>query len=40
MEMVGGSSAGFAVVLKLSLRISALQAPLTLDVCESHLMTC
>ena len=35
MEMASGSSVGFAVVLKPSIRISALQPPLTLGVCES-----
>jgi len=40
MGMASGSSAGFAVVPKPCLRISALQALLTLGVNESHMMTC
>jgi len=40
MEMASGSSVTFAVVLQPGLRISALRAPLTLEVRESHLMVC
>jgi len=39
MEMASGSSVGFGVAVKPSIRLSALHAPLTLDVRESHLMT-